>query len=468
MNLNSLIKNMEDDIIKATQEIVAIRSVEEPSLIGKPFGEGVNRCLEYALDLAKKLGFNTKNLDGYAGYAEYGQGKETLGILVHLDIVPEGEGWSYPPYGGEIHNGRIYGRGTIDNKGPAIAALYALKAVKESQVFFNRKVRIIFGTNEETNWGCMAYYLEKEATPELAFVPDAEYPLINGEKGVTNVTFKFNWTDEGNNNLLKIKKIVGGIRSNMVPEYCEAYLEASSGELSRVEDRLNEFKKDTQYKIEYEERDNFIVIKSYGISAHGSLPEKGKNAISQLFYFLKLLELGESAGEKLVSFYMDHIGMNYNGELMGIDFSDDVSGKLTFNVGVINFEEHEGEIVSNIRIPIKCSIDDVLKRIEQKVAGSGVSVVIGKAMKAYYIPEDDFLVQKLLQVYQEKTGEYTAKPKTIGGATYARTLPKAVPFGPLFPGRPEIAHQTDEYIEIEDLIKNTEIYAEAIYQLTRI
>jgi len=464
MDFNRLIDNLRDDLIRNTQEIIKIKSVEQPPLPGMPFGEGVNHALEYALGLARNLGFTIKNLDGYAGYAEYGDGEETLGILVHLDIVPEGDGWTYPPYGGEIHGGRIYGRGTIDNKGPAIAALYALKAVMDSGVPFKRKVRIIFGTNEETNWGCMEYYLQKEPSPELAFVPDADYPLINGEKGVTNITFKVIFPDS-EDSPVKLNKVIGGTRPNMVPDYCEAYLQGEN--LQEVKSTLARFKKETGYSLDEEANDKTILIKSYGTSAHGSLPEKGQNAISQLMSFLSELELGKSAGGKLVSFYNQYIGMKYNGELMGIDLCDKLSGKLTFNLGMINFQDQEGDLVANTRVPISYSVEEVVKKIEEVLKRTAIEVIPGKSMNSYYIPEDDFLVQKLLKVYQEQTKDYSAKPRTIGGATYARTLPKAVPFGPLFPGTPETAHEKDEHITVDDLLKNTNIYAQAIYELTR-
>lgn len=466
MNFDSIVDSLENDIIQGTQQIIRIKSVEDSALPGKPFGEGVNNALEYVLNLAKELGFTTKNLDGYAGYAEYGEGAETLGILVHLDIVPEGDGWSYPPYGGEIHQGKIYGRGAVDNKGPAIAALYALKAVMNSDVVLKKKVRIIFGTNEETNWGCMKYYLEKEPSPEIAFVPDSDFPLINGEKGVINVTFKFQFPIY-QGTAIRVEKIVGGNRSNMVPDYCEANISGEVNLIDQIKKALESFRDETGYQLSWKENNNLLIIKSYGISAHGSLPEKGKNAVSQLMAFLSLLELGESPAGKLVAFYNQYIGMEYNGQSMGIGMADELSGKLTFNVGIIKFQENQAELVANIRIPIKYQIGEIIKKLEEVTRDLGINVVTGKAMNSYYISEDDFLVQKLLQVYQAKTGDYQAKPKTIGGATYARTLPKAVPFGPLFPGTIETAHEKDEYISIEDLLKSTKIYAQAIYELTR-
>ncbi|MCG0276560.1 MAG: Sapep family Mn(2+)-dependent dipeptidase, partial [Thermosediminibacteraceae bacterium] len=184
MDIEKAIKLNEEPLIKSVCEIIKIRSVEDAPAPGKPFGEGVARALEYALDLSRSFGFRTKNLDNYIGWAEWGEGAEMVGILVHLDVVPEGSGWTYPPFGGEIHDGKIYGRGAVDNKGPAMAALYALKTLKDAGVKFKRRVRVIFGTNEESGMKCIKYYLEHDEEPTMAFSPDAEYPIINGEKGI--------------------------------------------------------------------------------------------------------------------------------------------------------------------------------------------------------------------------------------------------------------------------------------------
>ncbi|HHY13423.1 MAG TPA: Sapep family Mn(2+)-dependent dipeptidase, partial [Thermoanaerobacterales bacterium] len=182
--LEKQIERYRNDIIKSVQEQIKIKSVKGESKPGMPFGEGPREALEHALKLSEELGFKTKNVDGYAGHAEYGEGDDIVGVLVHLDVVPEGTGWVHPPYGGEIHDGKIYGRGTIDNKGPAIAALYALKALKDSGVNMKRRVRIIFGTDEESGWEDMDYYMENEENPMCGFSPDALFPIINSEKGI--------------------------------------------------------------------------------------------------------------------------------------------------------------------------------------------------------------------------------------------------------------------------------------------
>ena len=208
------------DFIRATMnaqicdlaDLVRIPSVSrgEPPDVGKPFGKTVFRALEKALEIARNLGFEKVwHTDGYAGVIEYGEGEETLGILAHLDVVPEGQGWTYPPYGAEIHDGKMYGRGTVDDKGPAVSAMYALAAVKNSGLKMKRKVRIILGTDEEIGSLGVEHYLKKEGAPTMAFTPDAEYPVVNSEMGILQSTYRL----EGKFGL----KLSVGTAANVIP-----------------------------------------------------------------------------------------------------------------------------------------------------------------------------------------------------------------------------------------------------------
>ncbi|ACL69576.1 dipeptidase PepV [Halothermothrix orenii] len=458
--VNSKIDSLKEDIIKSTQELVKIRSVEEKGQEGKPFGEGVSDALEKALEIGRNLGLKTGNVDGYAGFIEIGCGKEMVGILCHLDVVPEGSGWTYPPYGAEIHNNKIYGRGTLDNKGPAVAALYAMKAVNDLGFDLNKRVRLILGTDEESGWEGLKYYLEKEEIPDSAFSPDAEYPVILGEKGILNIKIKSLFNNENNSGLVSIK---GGNAPNMVPDYCEAVFDIVVNH-DEIVSKLNEFKERTGFKLEVEKSGESLIIKSYGKSAHGSLPEDGHNAISQLMVFLSDMISTDDALGKFIKFYKERIGMEYYGESIGCHLRDDVSGPLTFNVGMVNINQNSGEIIVNIRYPVTLSRDKVLNGIKQIIDQTEFRLEEMEHMEPLYVPKNDPLVQKLMKVYREFTGD-DRDPITIGGGTYARAVEKAVAFGPIFPGQPELAHQKDEYIDIDDLIKNAKIYANAIIEL---
>lgn len=461
MDVVKRVEEMRDDIIKSTQELVRIKSVEEEAEPGMPFGKGVNDSLEYALNLADEMGFETKNFDGYAGHAEIGEGDDIVGILVHLDVVPEGSNWTYPPYAAEIHDGKLYGRGVLDDKGPAVAALYAMKALKDSGAPLNKRVRIIFGTDEESGWEGLDYYLEKEEAPTVAFAPDAEYPAIHAEMGILIFNLEQEFESGCGCEDIKIVSIKGGTAPNSVPDSCQAILEGN--DLSRVEEAA----KNSEFDLEAEEKDGQLIIKSTGVSAHGSLPESGQNAISQLLVFLDSLALSSCDLCNFIKDYNEKIGMEYYGESIGCGFEDDASGKLIFNVGQIDLTEDRVKVVVNIRYPVTNNDKEVFESMEKALADTNIEIVKGEQMDPLYVPADDELVVKLMDVYRELTGDEDAEPIAIGGGTYARGVKKGVAFGPLFPGQPEIAHQKDEHMAVDDLILNAKIYAQAIAALVQ-
>jgi succinyl-diaminopimelate desuccinylase len=465
MRFLKIIDEYEQDIIESTQEVIRIKSVEEEPLPGMPFGKGPYKALEYALKLGEEVGFKVKNLDGYAGHVEFGQGEETIGVLAHLDVVPEGDGWTYPPYGGEIHDGKIYGRGTTDDKGPAIAALYAMKALKESGIDLKRKIRLILGTNEETGWGCVKYYFEHEKAPDMAFTPDADFPVIHAEKGIIvfDLIFKLNETKDCD---IYIRDIKGGNAPNMVPDYAEATIEVK--DYSLFEQSYNKYISTKNYPVSISKDGNSIKVIAKGISAHGSTPEKGENAITYLMDFLGFIFNGECSTCKFINLYNDRIAFKHHGEGIGCGFEDKISGKLNFNVGKIKMEDSIIRLTINVRYPIESSAEEVYNGIRENLKDTPIELVEGESdSKPLYVPTDDVLVKKLMQVYQEFTGDYDSKPIAIGGGTYARALKNAVAFGIMFPGQPDVAHQKDEYISIEHLMKITKIFAKALYELAK-
>ena len=469
MRFDKIVESMKNDIIKNTQELVKIKSVERSPEPGAPFGAEIRKCLDRTLEMCKDLGFEVENFDGFAGHAEYGEGEDIVGILVHVDVVPEGSGWSHDPYAGEIVDGKIFGRGTIDDKGPAVTAIYGLKAVMESGVKFNRRVRIIVGCDEESGrWACMKHYFKHAEMPICGFSPDADFPIINSEMGILifNLQKEFEKNEESCCGGLRIKRMQGGNKVNMVPDYCECELEMNKDFAERIQKTVDYMKDKLNAKLELEIDGSKCIIKSYGLSAHGSTPDKGINAISQLISCICKLPLCVSEQTAYINFLDEHIGMKVDGSSFGIAMSDDISGKLVFNLGTIDVSEEKGSIGINIRYPVTKTRNDVYDVIKQKIAVSGIRLVEGDGKDPLYVPEDNFMIKALQKVYEEVTGE-KAELISIGGGTYARAIKNAVAFGPLFPGKEETAHQKDEYIEIEDLIKSTKIYAEAIYELVK-
>lgn len=457
MTIDEKVIQMKDDIVKSVQDCVKIKSVENKDEGNTPFGLGIQHALEFCLELSEQLGFRVKNIENKIGYAEYGEGEEMIAVLGHLDVVPEGDGWTYPPYEAQIHDGKIYGRGTTDDKGPTVGAIYALKAIKDLNIPLKRRVRIIFGLNEETGSECVKHYIESgEELPIAGFTPDAEYPIIIGEKGIITCEYK---RDIQQDSQIILKSIRGGIASNVVPEYAEAEVIIPNNKVEKIKNIAQEIE-----EIEIEEKKELILIKSYGISAHGSIPETGKNAISHLLLFLEEIDFDKDVKE-FVDFMNKYIHLDTTGERLGIFLEDNISGKSVFNLGKIYGNEEKITISINMRYPVTKNYNDFKEKFEFKMKKGKFEEVFTKHKESLYVsPENDF-VKKLQKVYEEKMGE-KADLISIGGGTYAKSMPNIVAFGPIFRGNPMVEHKPNEYIDIDGLIKNIQIMAAAIYELS--
>ena len=462
MSLDKKVLGYKDELLKSLQRLIRIRSVEEVGNNDCPYGNGVNECLEAVLEIASELGFKTYNMDHHIGWCEYGDGDEMIAVLGHLDVVPEGDAadWSFDPFGGEIKDGKIFGRGTMDDKGPLMTALYALAAIKDRNLPINKRVRIIFGTNEETGSDDMKYYKEHGGElPSMGFTPDGNYPVINGEKGIINVTYNKAYNQEcKDDSKVRLLEINGGTAANVVPAEAYAIIEANDELEKSILDKSND-------KIKYEKQDDRIKISATGLSAHGATPELGVNAIGLLLNELSKLPLCSEARE-WIEFLNKKIGLETNGKSLGIDISDDISGFLSLNLGTIRGDEKKVTLVINYRYPVTKSYEDCAPVIDKAFATAGFTKSNERHSHALYIPEDSKLVSTLLDVYKELVDK-DAKPKSIGGGTYAKSFPNVVAFGPVFPDDEVREHMPDEFIEIDRLMQNACIYAEAIYRLAR-
>jgi len=463
MEINNRIDQLREELISSTQELVRIKSVEGEAREGMPFGEGVAEALDKALEISERLGFDTVNMDGYIGYAEYGEGEDYVAVLGHLDVVPEGSGWLHPPYGAEIHEGRMYGRGTMDDKAPIMAALYGLKAVADSGLELSKRVRIIFGTNEETDCADMPYYFKTEKAPVAGFTPDADYPIIYGEKGITIFDAVKSLDNKCIGDVI-IKSIKGGQRENMVPDYCEAIVQTNNAE--EVIKAAEDFKSRTSFDVTAESNGDELIVKSKGISAHGSTPQLGENAIMQMLAFLGELPLGKCDLADYIAFFNRHVGFETDGKSMGIGLEDRESGKLSFNVGTINMASERVSMGLNLRYPVTSKYEDMMEPFSEKIDKVGITVENMTHQKPLFFPADHQLIKLLQKVYEEQTG-MEAELLAIGGGTYAKEMPNIVAFGPAFPGKPDVVHQANEYIELEELVLNAKIYGHAICELAK-
>ncbi|BAL80499.1 dipeptidase PepV [Caldisericum exile] len=431
-------------LVEITQEIIRIPSVEDNPTEGAPFGENVKNALLLALQISKDLGFRTVNIDNIVGYAEFGEGKDVISVLGHLDVVPEGTGWTYPPYGAEIHDGKIYGRGAIDDKGPTMAALFGAYTLKETGAKLSKRIRIVFGTNEETGWKCMAHFKNVVHDPLIGFTPDAEFPLINREKGILNVTLRSDFNSKNEE-----VKITGGNRPNMVPDYAKA----------EFNDEV--YLKDLEEGVEVKG----TIVEAHGKSAHGALPEQGVNAIVKLSNAIVDV-VKHPEVKKVLEFIVKHVGTDVYGGLMGIANVDSLSGKLTMNLGVIEINESSGILTFNIRYPISDNFERIIYGFNKVAEVYGLKVSEYRNQNPLYVKEDSELVKILLNVFEKTTGRkgYTL---SIGGGTYARAMDLGVAFGPTFEEMEKVEHMANEYIAIDHLVNLAKIYGNALYELAK-
>lgn len=459
------IDNLKEEIVKEICNLINIESVsEETGNPDMPFGEGCKKALDYTLELAQHLGFRTKNIDNYCGYIEFGEGEKLVGIIGHLDVVPSGDGWETPPFEANIRDGKIFGRGAIDDKGPVISALYAMKAVKDN-LKVNSRVRLILGLNEEKDWKCIKHYKEKEEAPTIGFSPDAEFPCIYAEKGIATIYIKEDFS-KYNYLPIKIKYIdCKNNAVNVVPKFCAVKLNIDPKKID-LDDCLNylsDIIKELDFDISYTTNDNDIDIISRGIQAHAAHPELGKNAISQMIIILDKIYKHYNLDVNIFDFFEKHVGMEYNGKSLGI-LAEDESGKLTLNVGRIQFCEDIMQIRLNLRIPVKTQISEIQNIISEECEKYNLEANLVRVQKPLYVSKESPLVKLLCSIFNKKT-DSNLEPIAIGGGTYARAFENCISFGANFPGNQDMCHQANEFVDIEKIVLACKIYAEAIYEL---
>ena len=449
--LNAIIESMHDEMIDTLQKWIRVPSVKGEAAPGAPFGKEVRSMLDMALADCEQMGFKTQNFDGYIAHADLGEGsdEDALAILAHLDVVPEGDGWKYPPYGAVIENGRMYGRGTSDDKGPAVAALYAMKAVKDAGIPLRRKVRLILGCDEESGWEDIAHYNKVATMPRMGFSPDASYPIINIEKGICRLELHGVLSNEG----LQVIAFNNGERPNVIPGRASALVVGDAATVAQAEAAA----KKLDIPAEVQLTDKGVSITVTGISGHAAYPETARNANGEMLLLLR--ELGVQGDLRLLA---DKIGLDYKGEGLEISVSDGISGYLTCNLGIIRAGEGGVYATLDIRYPVMTNPDMIIKNVSASLPGMRVDAM--EVKEPHYVPAGSELVQNLLDAYHEVTG-YERKCLYTGGGTYARSLQEGVAFGASFPQDEDLAHQANEYADIEGLYKNIKIFALAIVKL---
>ena len=435
------------DALNDLCELLQFKSVLEEYVPNgdAPFGIENKKALEYFLDMGKRDGFSVLNVDNYAGHISYATGSEVVGVLGHLDVVPAVGKWTNDPFTPTIIDGKLFARGTLDDKGGLVASYYALKLIKDLNLELSKEVRIIAGCDEETGSRCVERYFTKVEKPTYAFSPDAEFPIIYGEKGILSFDIL------GNIENPDVLSIDAGQRYNIV---CD---EAKLTVKSINEQYLDEFIKSEGCNAEI--IDNTYVF--YGVSAHAMQPHLGVNAIYYMFKFMN--KYYPCNASKFISEKFDTTG-----KLLGIDIDDKDMHELTINLGIAKYDGKSLRLGYNLRVPLD-EHGDVIRN------GFGAELLkydnlnLGEFHYSprHFVSPDSELVVNLLNAYQEVTGDYESKPFTIGGGTYARAIGNAVAFGPNFLNRPDICHQPDEHIYLSDFVMWIAIYAKAIYLLAK-
>ncbi|WP_340967852.1 dipeptidase PepV [Bacillus altitudinis] len=466
MNWEAEVIRKKDSLIQDTQSFLQIESVldEEGGTAGKPFGEKVDEALQYMLKKGQDEGFKVKNVDGYAGHIEYGEGEDIVGVLCHVDVVPAGDNWTTPPFSADIRENKIFARGAIDDKGPTMAAFYALKMLKDAGLPLSKKIRIIIGTDEESDWRCVDHYFKHEAMPQIGFAPDADFPIIHAEKGIIDAIVSFTYEQSEENKRYILKQFTSGMRLNMVPDEARAIVAAANDhDAEALKTAFAAYLAENQLTGETNHTADGLTFTLKGVSVHAMEPANGINAGIHMANFLCAHELDER-GLAFTSQINALFDQDTRGQKLGIACKDDISGDLTLNVGTIRYSQNEeAKLGLNVRYPVTADGEEVKKGIERI---KGATIEKFDDSPPHHVSKDHPLVKTLQRVYEEQTGD-PAHLIAIGGGTYARSLEAGVAFGPLFPGRPDCAHQKDEYIEIDDLLRATALYAQAMYELAK-
>lgn len=445
VQLKEEIKKIEKDFHQALAELIAIPSVLEAGAKGMPFGKPIDSALKKALEICEKLGFKTyRDLDGYYGYAEIGAGTDMIGVLGHIDVVPAGnmDLWETSPFEAIIKEGKMFGRGTIDDKGPMLAALFATRALLNLGMSFSKRVRFIFGTDEENLWRCMESYCQKEELPTMGFTPDSTFPLVYAEKGLLQVVL------EGSNET-ELRLSAGGAL-NAVPDQA-SYNGKKQNDLKTALDARG---------FPYESHDDELVV--LGTAAHAMLAEEGINAINRLLIGLK--DIGYSS--KVIDFVCELVKEDPYAKGIFGDLEDEMSGKLKFNIGKLEMSVNHEKMMIDMRIPVTVEVKTIVAKLTEAAQAFGLTYSEYDFLKSIYVPQDSNLIKTLMKAYQDVTGDIVSEPISSGGATYARAMDNFVAFGASFPGQAATEHQPNEHIELDKMRTAMMVYAKAMCALT--
>lgn len=429
IDFRQVIEENKEQFYQDLDQVMQIESVKGTPAEHAPFGKGPKAALEAVMTLAENYGFKTTIVNDAVGYAQWGEDEDYIGVVGHLDVVPAGDGWSFPPFKLSKQDQRFYGRGILDNKGPILSCLFGLKLLKELNLATKKTIRIVFGTDEESGSGDIPLYLSEEKAPQFGFTPDCKYPVVYGERGIVNYEILTPFSEE---ELTDLGEFIGDQARDHVPDALSVTIDGKK-------------------------------ISVTGKRAPSNAPELGENAITLLAE--KILQEQVTSGKlaEYFSWIVASLANQHYGEGLGIDFSDADSGKLMITPYELIKKDNQLSLSVAIRYPVSVTEAEVTTALEKHLPPESRLTVI-RRIKSSHFPKEDPNVQALSAIYEEVTG-LDGTPVTTTGATYARFVPNIVAFGPSFPGQKGIAHNQDEYMDEEDLLLNMEIYMRGMFKL---
>ena len=448
-----------DRLISSAQGLIRINSVQAEPAPDMPFGKGMDDALNYVLDLAESMGFATHRINGYCGYIEYGEGDTYIGIFGHVDVNSENtRDWKHDPYEAAIDDNKIYGACAVD-KSALIAALFALRAVRDSGVRLRRKIRIIVGTDERRYYRDMVHYLDCEPEPIAGFAVDGHFPATYCEKAISMLEFRKHLI-QGSSEY--IKDMEGGKIENIVPWYCKAHLVTSRK--SELLEKAARYSAENRKNVEAKPVDDGVIIEVFGLERHCAAIERGINSIAVMMDFLNYVSFGENELKDFISFIAKHIGTEIYGESMNISFEDADSGRTTVNLGTIEMINSDLVLRLDCRFPVTSNYYSGIETINSLFAQAGFRNTECTYWPPTYFPKNHFLITALLDSYREVSGDESA-PVSSTSASYSKIMPNIAAFGAHYPGQGIIWDQSDEYVDLDSLKITAEIYASAIYKL---
>lgn len=461
---DKLANDYKESYLEDLKALIAIDSErnDEDATKEYPLGEGPAKALAKYMEFGKRDGFKVKNLDNLVGYIEYGEGDKTFAILAHADVMPAGEGWNTDPFEMTIKDNKVYGRGASDDKGPGLAAYYGLKMMKDQGIKPKCKIRFIVGTDEESNWTGMKHYFDLEPEPDFGFSPDAEFPVINGEKGNTTFETKFGNQQDMDADYV-LNDFHAGLRENMVPR--DAYADVRTPFKDQMAEQFSVFMQDRNLDGGSEITEEGIKLHLIGKSAHGMEPRNGVNGGTFLANFLRGYDFSGGAKE-FIKFVSEFLHGDSRANHIGAQYTDKIMGDLTMNVGILTFNDQKGGFVNtNFRYPKGITVATIGKHLSEAAKVMNGKVENVDDMAPHYVDPDDPIVNKLINVYRQRTGVTEAEPEVVGGGTYGRMMKRGVAFGALFPWTEDTMHQANEYQPVDDLILAMAIYGQSISEL---